>query len=141
MLMGGVAVAAIVIAIVVAVKTFSEPSINPVKLSSQPITGSWMRKDGFQFPESLQGPEAEYMIVKDIVAFDVSAGDSGSVTLSTVDGSLEGKVVNSQPGIMLLQVKTKGGKTAQLKIAQMGDGGPVVVTDSFLFVQFERKPK
>ena len=47
--------------------------------------------------------------------------------------------MNSQT-VHLLQVKTSGGKTTQLTIAQMGDGDPAVVTDGITTTQLERKP-
>ena len=140
LLMGGAAVVAIIIAIVVAVKTFSDPSISAVNPPTEPISGNWALKQGLEASEIPQGAPPEYMIANEIVGFDASTVDSGTVTIATADGSLAAKVMNSQPGHLLLQVKTKAGKTTQLTIAQMGEGGPAVVTDGITTSQFERKP-
>lgn len=137
--MGGMAVMAIVLAIVVAVKTFSDPSVDSVKPPTEAITGSWTRKAGIEIPEPPPGAPAEYMIAKDVASFDASGAASGTVKLTFTDGSsIDGKVMNSQPGHLLLQVLTKGGKNTQLTIAQMGDGGPTIVTDGISNLQFEK---
>ena len=139
--MGGLAVVAIVIAIVVAVKTFSDPSVDTVKPPTEQITGTWTRKAGVDASEPPPGAPAEYMIAKDVASFDASnaAGATGSVKLMFTDGtSTDAKVMNAQPGHLLLQVQTKGGKVTQLTIAQMGDGGPTIVTDGISNLQFEQ---
>lgn len=136
--MGGVAVVAIILAIVVAVKTFSEPKLESVKPPTEPITGTWNRKAGAPAPEPPPGAPAEYMIAKDIASFDASGAASGTVKLTFIDGSsADAKVINAQPGHLLLQIETKGGKAAQLTVAQMGDGGPTIVTDGISTMQFE----
>ena len=136
--MGGVAVVAIILAIVVAMKTFSDPKVDSVKPPTEPITGTWNRKAGVQNPEPPPGAPPEYMIAKDVASFDASSAASGTVKLTFVDGStVDGKVVTAQPGHLLLQIQTKGGKTTQLTIAQMGEGGPTIVTDNISSVQFE----
>lgn len=137
--MGGLAVTAIILAIVVAVKTFSDPTVDSVKPPSEPISGTWTRKAGSVIPEPPPGAPAEYMIAMDVASFDASLAGSGTVKLTFTDGnSIEGKVMNAQPGHLLLQVLTKGGKTTQLTIAQMGDGGPTIVTDGISNLEFEK---
>jgi len=136
--MGGLAVVAIILAIVVAVKTFSEPTVDSVKPPTEPITGTWTRKAGVEAPEPPPGAPADYMIAKDVASFDASGAASGTVKLTFNDGTTsEVKVMNAQPGHLLLQVLTKGGKTTQLTIAQMGDGGPTIITDGISNLQFE----
>lgn len=139
-IMGITALAAIVLAIVVAVKTFSDPSVDAIDPPTEPISGSWVRKEGAETVEPPQGAPAEYMIAKDVTGFDASGAESGSVTLTLTSGTLQGKVMTSQPGHLLLQVQTAAGKTTQLTIAQMGEGGPAVVTDGITTVQFEKMP-
>ena len=137
--MGGLAVVAIILAIVVAMKTFSEPTVDSVKPPSEPISGAWTRKAGSVVPGPPPGALADYMIAKDVASFDASSAGSGTVKLTFTDGnSIDGKVMNAQLGHLLLQVQTKGGKTTQLTIAQMGDGGPVIVTDNISSLEFEK---
>ena len=136
--MGGVAVVAIILAIVVAVKTFSDPSVVSVKPPTEPITGSWSRKVGGQAPEPPPGAPAEMLIAKDITTFDASGAAAGTVKLTFTDGRTDDyKVLSSQPGHLLVEVQTKGGKPMQLTIAQMGEGGPMIVADNLSSVQFE----
>ena len=136
---GGLAVVAITLAIVVAVKTFSDPTVDSVRPPTEQITGTWTRKAGVEVPVSPPGAPADYMIAKDVASFDASSAGSGTVKLTFTDGSsIDGKVMNAQPGHLLLQVQTKGGKTTQLTIAQMGDGGPTIVTDGISNLEFEK---
>lgn len=137
--MGCLAVVAIILAIVVAMKTLSDPTVDSVKPPTEQITGIWTRKAGDEVPMVPVDAPAEYMIAKDVASFDASSATTGTVKLTFTDGhSIDGKVMNAQPGHLLLQVQTMGGKTTQLTIAQMGDGGPTIVTDGISNLVFEQ---
>lgn len=136
--MGGVAVVAIILAIVVAVKTFSDPTVVSVKAPTEPISGSWSRKVGGQVAEPPPGAPAEMLIAKNVASFDASGAAAGTVKLTFTDGRTDDcKVLTSQPGHLLVEVQTKAGKPTQLTIAQMGEGGPMIVADNISSVQFE----
>ncbi len=138
--MGGLAVVAIILAIVVAIKTFSDPNGTPVNPPTQPISGLWTRVINNEPTESHAGAPVEYMVVKDLATFDATnaTGTSGTVLLTYADGlALTCKVMMSQPGHLMLQVPTKTGKSTQITIAQMGDGGPTMVSDGITNLQFE----
>ena len=137
LLMGGAAVTAIIIAIVVGVKTFSDPSESTEEAVA--ISGSWARKAGFEIPGPPKGAPREFLVARDIIELDASTLDSGSVTLSTADGRLDGKVLGSQPGTVLLEVATKHGKTVKLTLNQIS-ADEAMVSDGLTAVPFERKP-
>ena len=139
-LMGLVAVGAIILSIVVAVKTFSDGSEAVGKPPTEPISGQWTRKLDTETMAPPPGAPAEYMIAKDIDSFDAGEGTGASVPLSMTNGkTLTGKVMTSQPGYLMLEVKLANGKNAQLTVSQMGEGGAVVITDGISAMTFERK--
>ncbi len=136
--MGLVAVVAIILSIVVAVKTFSDGSPEMGKPPTEPISGSWKRKADVETMAPPPGAPAEFMIAKDVEAFDASNATSGTVQLTMTGGKTQtAKVMNSQPGHLLLEFKLANGKSSQLTIAQMGEGGPIMVTDGISTVTFE----
>ncbi len=161
--MAALALAAIGLAIWVAVWTFAEPRAPVVKMSSLPITGSWIRKANATPGEMPSGSPAtspptapkgvdtdptrasvmEVSYAKFIKAFSVPENTvvGGAVHITLLDGaSGDAKVLESVPGRLLLNVPMKGGTTAQVTIAQMGDDGPLIVTDNLTTIQFERVP-
>ena len=78
------------------------------------------------------------MIAKDVESFDAANAAGGTVALTMTGGKTQtAKVMNSQPGHLLLEIKLPSGKSSQLTIAQMGEGGPVMVTDGITTVTFE----
>ena len=138
--MGGLAVVAIILAIVVAIKTFSDPTNSSMTPPTEPISGMWVRAASSEPTEAPPGAPAEYMVIKDLAAFDATqaTGSSGTVKLTYADGSIiTGKVMMSELGHLMLQVPTKTGKSTQITIAQMGDGGPTMVSDGISNMQFE----
>ncbi len=165
--MAALALAAIGLAIWVAMWTFAEPRPPVVKMSSLPITGSWIRKANATPGEMPPGSPAqspaqsppiapkgvdadptrasvmEVSYAKFIKAFSVPENTvvGGAVHITLLDGaSGDAKVLECVPGRLLLNVPMKGGTTAQVTIAQMGDDGPLIVTDNLTTIQFERVP-
>lgn len=138
-LMGLVAVVAIILSIVVAVKTFSDPSADGMgKPPTEPISGTWKKKADAEIMSPPPGAPAEFMIAKDVESFDAANAAGGTVALTMTGGKTQtAKVMNSQPGHLLLEIKLPSGKSSQLTIAQMGEGGPVMVTDGITTVTFE----
>jgi hypothetical protein len=138
--MGGVAVVAIILAIVVAIKTFSDPTSAPRNPPTETISGKWTRTIGQVAPEIPPGAPAEYMILKDITAFDASnaMGSTGTVALTFADGSvINAKVMVSEIGNLMVQVPTKSGKLTQISISMLADGGPLFVSDGIASMQFD----
>lgn len=139
--MGALAFVAIILAIVVAVKTFSDPSGPNIKPATEPITGTWNLKEGPDAAEQPPGAPVEYLIVKGLTSFDASNATSagGTLHLTYADGrKIDGKVLEANPGQMMVQIPLKNGKFSQLTVAQMGEGGPTIVSDGIMTLQFEQ---
>ncbi len=138
--MGAVALLAIIMSLVMAWRTFhdSNPS-HAGSPSTQPITGQWRVKADAQSMAPPPGAPADFMIAKDVRTFDASnASIGGTVTLTLANGSTQvAKVMSAQPGQIQLGVTLPNGKPSQMSIAQMGDGGPVMVHDGIMTVIFE----
>lgn len=139
--MGVVALIAIILSLVMAWRTFHESSpAREGSLPTKPITGQWRVKADTPIMAPPPGAPADFMIAKDVRSFDATNASAagGTVSLTLANGSTqEAKVMNAQPGHLQLGVTLPNGKPTQLTIAQMGDGGPVMVTDGISTVIFE----
>jgi hypothetical protein len=138
--MGGVAVLAIILAIVVAIKTFSDPTAIARIPPTEPISGKWMRAPGQMAPETPAGTSAEYMVIKDLTSFDANhaVGSSGTVALTFADGSvIDAKVMVSEAGNLMLQVPIKTGKITQISFSQLEANGPLYASDGLSSMQFD----
>lgn len=139
LIMGVVSFFAIILAIVVAVKTFSDGT-DEIKPPTEKISGTWQRSATAEEIPPPPGAPAEYLVAQNVESFDAANAESGSVDLVLKDGkTIKAKVLTSEAGHLLLQVPIKGNKVTQVTIAQMGDGKPVVVTDGLTTIQFDRK--
>lgn len=137
--MGTVAVIAVTLSVVVAWNTLKDPTTENVrKPPTELISGLWKKNADAAAMPPPPGAPADFMIAKDIVSFDATAVEGGSVVLTLANGKTQtAKVMSSQPGHMLLEVKLPNGKSSQVTVAQMGEGGPMVVTDGISTVTFE----
>jgi hypothetical protein len=134
LLMGGTAVAAIVVAIVVGFMTFSEPSE-----SIPPLDGIWVRKQGVASSGPSQGGSPGPNPIGDILSFDAATAESGTVTLTTSVGSFEGKILKSSPFALRLEVQVKGDQAAHV-IFMRHDDETFLLMGSPDSIVFERKP-
>jgi hypothetical protein len=138
--MGGMAMAAIILAIVVGIKTFSDPTSVARNPPTELISGQWIRATGEVPLESSHGTPTEYLLTKDLISFDASnaIGSSGTVALTYADGSIiTAKVMLSENGNLVAQVSTKTGKLTQISISQFDENGPLYVSDGLSSIQFE----
>ena len=140
--MGAVAVIAIILSLVVAWKTFKDPSADNVgKPPTELISGVWKKKADAATMSPPPGAPTDFMIAKDLASFDATGAEGGSVVLTMADGKTQTtKVMSSQPGNLIVEVKLPNGRTSQMTIAQMGDGGPLMVHDGITTMTFEKAP-
>ena len=138
LLLGGLAVVSVIIAIVVAVKTFSNPSSPLVVESTAPITGLWTRKGVAEVPEVVPEVPVDYLVGRGVASFDASTASTGTVKVTFADGrAVDCRVLFSGPGYLQLQVPLKGGVFSHMTIYQTGDGGPTFIVDGTSSWEFE----